>query len=150
MASPRRSERLISSRGHGCFTISPPQLPATATRFPSHGSGRPGLVLRTATKLSSVGFEPTAVLTFVCLPICSKIQTMNCTIHPFNANLFRYFTQNCHSMQTFFQSYTATVSFRHLNNFIQTFEQFHSNVCTNSFKHLDKFIQTFELIHSNL
>ena len=64
MASPRKSERLISSRGHGCFTISPPQLPATATRFPSHGSGRPGLVLRTATKLSSVGFEPTAVLTF--------------------------------------------------------------------------------------
>ena len=64
MASPRKSERLIFSRGHGCFTISPPQLPATATRFPSHGSGRPGLVLRTATKLSSVGFEPTAVLTF--------------------------------------------------------------------------------------
>ena len=64
MASPRKSERLISSRGHGCFTISPPQQPATATRFPSHGSGRPGLVLRTATKLSSVGFEPTAVLTF--------------------------------------------------------------------------------------
>ena len=64
MASPRKSERLISSRGHGCFTISPPQLPATATRFPSHGSGRPGLVLQTATKLSSVGFEPTAVLTF--------------------------------------------------------------------------------------
>ena len=64
MASPRKSERLISSRGHGCFTISPPQLPATATIFPSHGSGRPELVLRTATKLSSVGFEPTAVLTF--------------------------------------------------------------------------------------
>ena len=64
MASPRKSERLISSRGHGCFTINPPQLPATATRFPSHGSGRPGLVLRTATKLSSVAFEPTAVLTF--------------------------------------------------------------------------------------
>ena len=64
MASPRKSERLISSRGHGCFTISPPQLPATATRFPSHGSGRPGLVLRRATKLSSVGFEPKAVLTF--------------------------------------------------------------------------------------
>ena len=38
--------------------------PPLATRFPSHGSGRPGLVLRTATKLSSVGFEPTAVLTF--------------------------------------------------------------------------------------
>ena len=65
MASPRKSERLISSRGHGCCTISPPQLPATATRFPSHGSGRPGLVLRTATKLSSVGFEPTAVLTLI-------------------------------------------------------------------------------------
>ena len=64
MASPRKSERLISSGGHGCFTITPPQLPATATRFPSHGSGRPGLVLQTATKLSSVGFEPTAVLTF--------------------------------------------------------------------------------------
>ena len=64
MASPRMSERLISSRGHGCFTISPPRLPATATRFPSHGSGRPRLVLRTATKLSSVGFEATAVLTF--------------------------------------------------------------------------------------
>ena len=64
MASPRKSERLISSRDHGCFTISPPQLPATATRVPSHGSGRPGLVLQTATKLSSVGFEPTAVLTF--------------------------------------------------------------------------------------
>ena len=64
MASPRKSERLISSRGHGCFTISPPQLPAKATRFPSRGSGRPGLVLRTATKLSGVGFEPTAVLTF--------------------------------------------------------------------------------------
>ena len=42
----------------------PPQLPAAATRFPSHGSGRLGLELRTATKLSSVGFEPTAVLTF--------------------------------------------------------------------------------------
>ena len=64
MANPRKSERLISSRGHGCFTISPPQLPATATRFPSHSTGRPGLVLQTATKLSSVGFEPTAVLTF--------------------------------------------------------------------------------------
>ena len=64
MASPQKSDRLISSRGHGCFTISPPQLPATATRFPSHGSGRPGLVLQTATKLSSVGFEPTAVLIF--------------------------------------------------------------------------------------
>ena len=64
MASPRKSSRLISSRGHGCFTISPPQLPATATRFPSYGSGRPGLVLRTATKLSSVGFESTGVLTF--------------------------------------------------------------------------------------
>ena len=64
MASPRKSERLISSRGHDYFTISPPQLRATATRFPSYGSGRPGLVLRTATKLSSVGFEPTAVLTF--------------------------------------------------------------------------------------
>ena len=36
----------------------------TQGRFPSHSSGRPGLVLRTATKLSSVGFEPTAVLTF--------------------------------------------------------------------------------------
>ena len=64
MASLRKSQRLISSRGHGCFTISPPQLPAAATRFPSHGSCRPGLELRTATKLSSVGFEPTAVLTF--------------------------------------------------------------------------------------
>ena len=64
MASPRKSERLISSRGHGCYTIGLPQLPATATRFPSHGFGRPGLELRTATKLSSVGFEPTAVLTF--------------------------------------------------------------------------------------
>ena len=64
MASLRKSERLISSRGHGCFTISPPQLPATATRFPSHGTGRPGLELRTATKLSSAGFEPTAALTF--------------------------------------------------------------------------------------
>ena len=49
MASLRKSERLISSRGHGCFTISPPQLPAAATRFTSHGSGRPGLDLRTAT-----------------------------------------------------------------------------------------------------
>ena len=66
VASLRKSERLISSRGHGCFTISPPQLPATATRFPSHGSGRPGLELRTATKLSSAGFEPKAVLTLVC------------------------------------------------------------------------------------
>ena len=64
VASLRKSERLISSRGHGCVTISPPQLPAAATRFPSHGSGRPGLELRTATKLSSAGFEPTAVLTF--------------------------------------------------------------------------------------
>ena len=64
MASLRKSERLISSRGHGCFTISPLQLPATATRFPSHGSGRPGLELQTATKLSSAGFEPAAVLTF--------------------------------------------------------------------------------------
>ena len=36
--------------------------PAEATRFPSHSSGRPGLELRTATKLSSAGFEPTAVL----------------------------------------------------------------------------------------
>ena len=36
----------------------PPQLPAAATRFPSHGSGRPGLELQTATKLSSAGFEP--------------------------------------------------------------------------------------------
>ena len=51
VASLRKSERLISSRGHGCFTI------------PSHGSGRPGLELRTATKLSSTGFEPTAALT---------------------------------------------------------------------------------------
>ena len=42
----------------------PPQLPAAATKFPSHGSGRPGLELWTATKLSSAGFEPTAVLTF--------------------------------------------------------------------------------------
>ena len=64
MASLLKSERLISSRGHGCFTISPPQLPAAATRFPSHGSGRPGRELRTATKLSSAGFEPTDVLTF--------------------------------------------------------------------------------------
>ena len=64
MASLRKSERPISSRGYGCFTISPPQLPAAATRFPSHGSGRPGLELRTATKLSSAGFEPTAILTF--------------------------------------------------------------------------------------
>ena len=37
---------------------------AAATRFPSHGSGQPGLELRTATKLSSAGFEPTAILTF--------------------------------------------------------------------------------------
>ena len=58
MASLRKSERLISSRGHGCFTINPSQPMAAATRFPSHGSGRPGLELRTATKLSSVGFEP--------------------------------------------------------------------------------------------
>ena len=58
MASLRKSERLISSRGHGCFTINPPQPMATATRFPSHGSGRPGLELWTATKLSSAGFEP--------------------------------------------------------------------------------------------
>ena len=36
--------------------------PAEATRFPSHGSGRPGLELRIATKLFSAGFEPTAVL----------------------------------------------------------------------------------------
>ena len=64
MASLRKSERLISSRGHGCLTISLPQLPAVATRFPSHGTGRPGLELRTATKLSSAGFEPMAVLTF--------------------------------------------------------------------------------------
>ena len=64
VASLRKSERRISSRGHGCLTISPPQLPAAATRFPSHGAGRPGLELRTATKLSSAGFEPTAVLTF--------------------------------------------------------------------------------------
>ena len=64
VASPRKSERLISSRGHGCFTITPPQLPATATRLPSHGSGRPGLELRTVTKLSSMGFEHKAVLTF--------------------------------------------------------------------------------------
>ena len=63
MASLRKSDRLISSRDYRCFTISPPQLPAAATRFPSHGSGRPKLELRTA-KLSSVGFEPTAVLTF--------------------------------------------------------------------------------------
>ena len=64
MASLRKSERLISSRGHGCLTVSLPQLPPTATTFPSHGSGRPQLELRTATKLSSVGFEPTAILTF--------------------------------------------------------------------------------------
>ena len=64
MASLRKSERLTSRRGHGCFTISPLQLPTAAARFPSHGSGRPGLELWTATKLSSAGFEPTAVLTF--------------------------------------------------------------------------------------
>ena len=64
MASLRKSERLISSRSHGCLTIGPPQLPVAATRFPSHGTGRPELELRTATKLSSAGFEPTAVLTF--------------------------------------------------------------------------------------
>ena len=64
VASLRKSERLISSRDHGCFTISPPQLPAAATRFPSHGSSRTGLELRTATRLSSAGFEPTAVQTF--------------------------------------------------------------------------------------
>ena len=34
VASLRKSERLIFSRGHGCFTISPRQLPAAATRFP--------------------------------------------------------------------------------------------------------------------
>ena len=64
MASLRKSERFTSSRGHGCFTISPPQLAAAATRFPSQGSGRPWLELRFATKLSSAGIEPTAVLTF--------------------------------------------------------------------------------------
>ena len=64
VASLRKFERLISSRGHGYFTISPPQLPAAATRFPLHSSGRSRLELRTATKLSSAGFEPTAVLTF--------------------------------------------------------------------------------------
>ena len=64
MASLRKSERHISSRGHRCFTISPLQLPVAATRFPSHGSGQLGLELRTATKLSSAGFEPMAVLTF--------------------------------------------------------------------------------------
>ena len=64
VATLRKSERLISSKGDGCFTISSPQLPAAATRFPSHGSGRPGLELRTVTKLSSAGFEPTVVLTF--------------------------------------------------------------------------------------
>ena len=41
---------------------------AAATRhsyqISSHGTGRPGLELRTATKLSSAGFEPTAALTF--------------------------------------------------------------------------------------
>ena len=58
MASLRKFETRISSRGHGCFTINPPQPMAAATRFPSHGSGRPGLELRTATKLSSVGLEP--------------------------------------------------------------------------------------------
>ena len=58
VARLRKSERLISSSCHGCFTISSPQLPAAATRFPSHGSGRPGLELRAATKLSSAGFEP--------------------------------------------------------------------------------------------
>ena len=36
--------------------------PAEATRFLSHGSGRPRLELWTATKLSSAGFEPMAVL----------------------------------------------------------------------------------------
>ena len=36
--------------------------PAEATRFPSQGSGRPLPELRTATKQSSAGLEPTAVL----------------------------------------------------------------------------------------
>ena len=35
----KKSKRLISSKGHRCFTISPLQLPAAATRFPSHDSG---------------------------------------------------------------------------------------------------------------
>ena len=30
MASLRKSERLISSRGHRCFTVSPPQLPVSS------------------------------------------------------------------------------------------------------------------------
>ena len=64
VASLRKSERLISRRDHGCFIISPLQLPAAATRFPSYGSGQPRLELRKATKLSSRGFEPMAVLTF--------------------------------------------------------------------------------------
>ena len=49
VANLRKSERLTSGRGHGCFTISPSQLPSAATRFPSYGSGRPRLELRTVT-----------------------------------------------------------------------------------------------------
>ena len=53
VASLTKSERLISGRGHGCFTISSPQLPAAATRFPSHGSCRLGLELRTVTNCAA-------------------------------------------------------------------------------------------------
>ena len=104
MASPRKSERLISSRGHGCFTISPPQLPAAATRFPSHGSGRPGLVLRTATKLSSVGFEPTAVLTFGL-----RVRRLNhsATRSLFSATRFSATRKETH----FFLNHSANLSF---------------------------------------